>query len=70
MAKTELEEAGEDTEGMVESTAKLRNLIKGISGVDIMLDENTFKSTYQIIDEIGKVWKNIKDVLPENVKVI
>lgn len=62
MAKTELEEAGEDTEGMVESTAKLRNLIKGISGVDIMLDENTFKSTYQIIDEIGKVWKNIKDV--------
>lgn len=61
-AKTELEQAGEDTEGMVESTAKLRDLIKGISGVDIMLDENTFKSTYDIIDELGKVWKNISDI--------
>ena len=61
-AKTELQDAGLETDGMVESTAKLRDLIKGISGVDIMLDENTFKSTYQIIDEIGKVWKNIKDV--------
>ena len=61
-AKTELEEAGEDTEGMVESTAKLRDLIKGISGVDIMLDENTFKSTYQIIEELGKVWSSISDV--------
>lgn len=61
-AKTELEEAGEDTEGMVESTAKLRELIKGISGVDIMIDENTFKSTYQIIEELGKVWNNINDI--------
>ena len=61
-AKTELEQAGEDTEGMVESTAKLRDLFKGISGVDIMLDENTFKSTYQIITELGKVWHNISDI--------
>ncbi|MCZ2394983.1 MAG: hypothetical protein LC100_00400 [Chitinophagales bacterium] len=62
MAKTELEDAGLETDGMVESTAKLRDLVKGISGVDIMLDENTFKSTYQIIEELGKVWNNIKDV--------
>lgn len=61
-AKAELEEAGEDTEGMVESTAKLRELIKGISGVDIMIDENTFKSTYQIIEELGKVWHDISDI--------
>ena len=61
-AKTELEDAGLETDGMVESTAKLRDLVKGISGVDIMLDENTFKSTYQIIEELGKVWNNIKDV--------
>lgn len=62
MAKTELEDAGLETEGMVESTAKLRDLIKGISGVDIMLDENTFKPTYKIIEEIGRVWKDISDV--------
>lgn len=61
-AKTELEDAGLDMDGMVESTAKLRDLIKGISGIDIMLDENTFKSTYQIIDELGKVWKDISDI--------
>lgn len=61
-AKTELEELGDDTEGMVESIAKLRDLIKGISGVDIMLDANTFKSTYQIIDELGRVWKQLSDI--------
>ena len=61
-AKTELEQAGDDTEGMVESTAKLRDLVKGISGVDIMLDEKTFKSTYEIIEEIGRVWHDISDI--------
>lgn len=61
-AKTELEDAGLETEGMVESTAKLRDLIKGISGVDIMIDENNFKSTYQIISELGKVWDSISDI--------
>ena len=61
-AKTELEDAGLETDGMVESTAKLRDLIKGISGVDIMIDENNFKSTYQIISELGKVWDSISDI--------
>jgi hypothetical protein len=27
-----------------------------------MLDENTFKSTYQIIDELGRVWNKISDI--------
>ena len=35
-AKTELEDAGLETEGMVESTAKLREEIMALSGVDIM----------------------------------
>lgn len=61
-AKTELEDAGLETDGMVESTAKLRDLIKGISGVDIMIDENNFKSTYQIISELGEVWDSISDI--------
>lgn len=52
MAKTELEEAGEDTEGMADSTAKMRKDILGLTGVDIMIDENTFKNTYQTISEI------------------
>lgn len=61
-AKTELEDAGEDTEGMVESTAKLRNEIMALSGVDIMKDNNTFKSTYQILDELSDKWKYLTDI--------
>ena len=38
-AKTQLEEAGEDVEGMADSTAKLRQEIQTLSGVDIMIDD-------------------------------
>lgn len=67
-AKTELEEAGLETEYMAESVASLRKQIKGLTnvngtgGFDIMLDENTFKSTYDIILGISKVWKNMSDI--------
>lgn len=62
MAKTELQEAGEDTEGMADSTAKMRKDILGLTGIDIMFDENTFKSTYQIMSEIAKVWDDLSDI--------
>ena len=61
-AKTELEEAGESTEGMAESTASLRAELLALSGVDIMLDENTFKSTYQIMDELSQKWSSLSDI--------
>lgn len=61
-AETELEEAGLDTEGMAESTAKLREEILALSGVDIMLDDDTFKSTYQIMDELSTKWKDLTDI--------
>lgn len=61
-AKSELEDAGESTEGIAESTASLRAEIKALSGVDIMLNENTFKSTYQIMDELSKKWENLSDI--------
>lgn len=61
-AKTELEEAGLETDGMVESTAKLREEILALSGVDIMEDANTFKSTYQIMDELATKWKDLSDI--------
>lgn len=61
-AKTELSEMGEETEGMVESTSKLRSLIKGITGFDIMEDENTFKDIYEIVLGIGKTWDDINDI--------
>lgn len=61
-AKTELEEAGESTDGMAESTASLRAEIKALSGVDIMLNEDTFKSTYQIMEELSKKWGSLSDI--------
>lgn len=61
-ATTELEEAGLETEGMAKSTAELRKEIEALSGVDIMLDDNTFKSTYQIMDELAQKWQNLTDI--------
>lgn len=62
-AKTELEEAGLETDGMVESTAKLREEIMALSGVDILeADGETFKSTYQILDELSAKWQDLTDI--------
>lgn len=61
-AKTELEEAGEETDGLVESTSKLQDKIMALTGVDIMIDDSTFKSTYEILLEISKVWDDLSDV--------
>lgn len=61
-SKTELEEMGESTDGLVTSTSKLREEIKALTGVDIMLDENTYKSTAQIIKELGAVYNQLTDI--------
>ena len=64
-AKTELTNMDEDTEGMAESTPKLRAKIMGLTntdgtgGFDIMQDEDTFKSTYEIIDGIAERWEDM-----------
>lgn len=61
-AKADLEEMGETTEGLADSSSKMREEIQALTGVDIMLDEDTFKSTAQIIKEIGAVWDSMSDV--------
>lgn len=66
-AKTELEDAGESSEGCADSVSKLREQLMQLTGVDIMLDENTFKSTYQIIKEISEVWDELSDATQANV---
>lgn len=60
-AKAELEDMQEDTDGLCDSTSKLREQIKSLTGVDIMLDDNTFKSTTDIIKELGAVWDKLSD---------
>lgn len=61
-AKTELEEASLDTDGMATSTSKLREEIKALSGVDIMKNPNEFKSTYDILDELSQKWSDLTDI--------
>lgn len=67
MAKTELEEAGLDTDGMAESTSTLRKELIALSGVDIMQDDNTFKSTFQIMDELSQKWQDLSDIQQASV---
>ena len=62
MAKADLESMGESTDDLADSTSKLREEIKGLTGVDIMADKDTFKSTAEIIKEIGAVWNQLSDV--------
>lgn len=61
-SKAELEEMGESTDDLASSSSKLREEIKALTGVDIMADENTYKSTAKIIEEIGAVWDKLSDV--------
>jgi len=69
-AKTELEAAGEDTEGMATSTAKLQAQMEGLAGVDIMKDKNTFKSTYQILGDLANKWKDMTDIQQADICLV
>ena len=63
-AKSEAESAGEATDGMASSVSTLREDVLRLTDkkVDIMIDDSTFKSTYQIMQEIADVWKDLEDV--------
>lgn len=61
-ASNELEALGEETDSYVETTSKLRDLVKSLTGFDIMEDENTFKDVYDILVGIGKEWDNLTDI--------
>lgn len=62
LAKQELVDMGEETDGMVESTSKLRDQVKALTGFDIMEDENTFKNIMDIVIGIGEEWENLTDL--------
>lgn len=68
-AKTEAEEAGESTAGMADSVSELRQEILDLTGqkVDIQIDDDTFKSTYQILKELSAVWGSLTDVSRANL---
>lgn len=62
----ELEAMGEDTEGLIETTSKLQDTVKSLTavngkmGVSITNANGSYKSTYEILQEIADVWKEIQ----------
>lgn len=68
-AKTDAEEAGESTDGMASSVSELRSELLQLTGnkVDIQIDDDTFKSTYQILKELSEVWDSLTDVSQANI---
>lgn len=60
--KSEIEAAGEETDGLVTNTAKLQADIKGLAGVDILKDDGSFKDTYTILYELGEVYSQLDDL--------
>lgn len=70
--KTDLEDAGEETDGMIVNTSKLQEKImaltnvNGSGGVDILTESGEFRSTYDILYDIAEVWDQINTVDPKN----
>ena len=62
--KTELEEAGLETDNMAESTSQLQAKLKALTHgkVDIMIDANNFKNTTQVLREMAGAWEEMTDV--------
>lgn len=61
-SEADYDKDAEDFEGLAESASKYRKEIMALSGVDIMENENTYKSTFQIFKELGKVWNQMTDI--------
>ena len=61
--KTELEDAGLETEGMAETTSQLQAKIKALTDgkVDIMVDADSFKNTTEILREMSLAWEDMTD---------
>ena len=63
-AKGKLEELGEEVDENIESITKLQTHILNLTHgkVNIFNDDNTFKSTYQILKEISAIYDKLSDV--------
>ena len=65
---TEIEAMGEETDGMAESTSKLRSDIlaltnvDGKGGFDIMKNNKEYKTTYDILKGISNVWDEMSQI--------
>ena len=70
LAKTELQDAGEEIDEYVNSTSKMREELKALTGVDIMIDDANFKDLYQIMSELSVAYEKLADIDKANVTEI
>ena len=63
-AKADLEDAGEEVDGMCDSVSELQAKLLALTGgkVDIMLGKDTFKNTTEILREMSQAWDDMTDV--------
>lgn len=68
----ELAEMGLETDNTFESVTQLQQKLYELTNnkVDIMIDSSTFKSTYQILQELSAEWKNLTDVQQASISRI
>lgn len=61
-SKIELQEMGEETEGMFETSAALADYLKQTVGVNILEEDGkTFRNLKDIIVDLGKAYENLED---------
>ena len=70
LAKTELADAGEEVDQYVNSTSKMREELKALTGVDIMVNDKQFKDLFVIMDEMSTAYKTLSDIDKANVTEI
>lgn len=63
----ELQEMGEEVDDLATATSKLREKLMALTGVDIMVDDHTFKSYYDQLYEISQVMDQLDDTSRANV---
>lgn len=64
--KSELEDMGEETEGIL-NTSKLQGKIKALTGVDLLDETNGFRNIYDILMEIADVWDDLDSMSQASV---
>lgn len=56
----DLQDLGIDTTGMTNGTKSIVQIFKNMAGIDIM-DGSSYKSTYDILDQLASKWKDLTD---------
>lgn len=67
---SDLEELGEDYSDLADGMSKYREEIKAMSGVDIMIDDNTYKDVYDIFKELSQVWDQLSQTQQARISEI